>query len=188
MTFDLTDPGFEALYRHLTDQPATPRPDLGALTILPPKPRPRPSPSPLSSILSLPLPKNRVLLEALYNETTEFLSFTDHYVDDFELLRRLLKDDGKGRIALAPFRDRKNSSVDTPSVSLRNESHCPINRLSTSQSIRACWSSYTRRSRLRAFRQAVLKSRRCDDKQRRSLPSRLLQDMCGDSKVLYSMS
>ena len=29
-TFDLTDPGFEALYRHLTDQPATPRPDLGA--------------------------------------------------------------------------------------------------------------------------------------------------------------
>ena len=47
-TFDLTDPGFEALYRHLTDQPATPRPDLGALTILPPKPRPRPSPSPLS--------------------------------------------------------------------------------------------------------------------------------------------
>ena len=48
-TFDLTDPGFEALYRHLTDQPATPRPDLGALTILPPKPRPRPSPSPLSS-------------------------------------------------------------------------------------------------------------------------------------------
>ena len=48
-TFDLTDPGFEALYRHLTNQPATPRPDLGALTILPPKPRPRPSPSPLSS-------------------------------------------------------------------------------------------------------------------------------------------
>ena len=25
-TFDLTDPGFEALYRHLTDQPATPGP------------------------------------------------------------------------------------------------------------------------------------------------------------------
>ena len=48
-TFDLTDPGFEALYRHLTDQPATPRPDLVRLTILPPKPRPRPSPSPLSS-------------------------------------------------------------------------------------------------------------------------------------------
>ena len=48
-TLDLPDPGFEALYRHLTDQPATPRPDLGALTILPPKPRPRPSPSPLSS-------------------------------------------------------------------------------------------------------------------------------------------
>ena len=46
---DLTDPGFEALYRHLTDQPATPRPDLGALTILPPKPRPRTSPTPLSS-------------------------------------------------------------------------------------------------------------------------------------------
>jgi hypothetical protein len=46
-TFDLTDPDFEALYRHLTDQPATPPPDLGALTILPPKPRPRPSPGPL---------------------------------------------------------------------------------------------------------------------------------------------
>ena len=45
-TFDLTDPGFEALYRHLTDQPATPRPDLGALTILPPRPRPRPAPGP----------------------------------------------------------------------------------------------------------------------------------------------
>ncbi|HLM88539.1 MAG TPA: SEFIR domain-containing protein [Streptosporangiaceae bacterium] len=47
-TFDLNDPGFEALYRHLTDQPATPRPDLGALTILPPRPRPRPSPGPQS--------------------------------------------------------------------------------------------------------------------------------------------
>ena len=46
-TFDLTDPGFEALYRHLTDQPATPRPDRGAITTLPPKPRPRPSPGPL---------------------------------------------------------------------------------------------------------------------------------------------
>ena len=39
-TFDLTDPGFEALYRHLTDQPATPRPVLGPIQILPPKPRP----------------------------------------------------------------------------------------------------------------------------------------------------
>ena len=47
-TFDLNDPGFEALYRHLTDQPATPRPDLGALTILPLRPRPRPSPGPQS--------------------------------------------------------------------------------------------------------------------------------------------
>src|SRR5512142_1627826 len=46
-TFDLTDSGFEALYRHLTDQPATPRPDLGALTLLPPRPRPRASPGPL---------------------------------------------------------------------------------------------------------------------------------------------
>ena len=48
-TFDLTDPGFEALYRHLTGQPATPRPDLGPIQILPPKPRPQPSPSPLPS-------------------------------------------------------------------------------------------------------------------------------------------
>ena len=46
-TFELTDPGFEALYRHLTDQPATPRPDLGSIKKLPPKPRPQPSPSPL---------------------------------------------------------------------------------------------------------------------------------------------
>ena len=27
-TFDLTDPGYEALYRHLTDQPATPKPGI----------------------------------------------------------------------------------------------------------------------------------------------------------------
>jgi hypothetical protein len=46
-TFDLTDPGFEALYRHLTDQPATPRPNLGPVKRLPPKPRPQPSPGPL---------------------------------------------------------------------------------------------------------------------------------------------
>jgi hypothetical protein len=46
-SFDFTDPGFEALYRHLTDQPATPRPDRGPITILPPRPRPRPSPGPL---------------------------------------------------------------------------------------------------------------------------------------------
>src|SRR5512135_2978171 len=46
-TFDLTDPGFEALYRHLTDQPTTPRPDRGPITILPPRSRPRPSPGPL---------------------------------------------------------------------------------------------------------------------------------------------
>ena len=46
-TFELTDPGFEALYRHLTDQPATPRPDLGSIKKLPPKRRPQPSPSPL---------------------------------------------------------------------------------------------------------------------------------------------
>ena len=46
-TFDLTDPGFEALYRHLTNQPATLKSDLGALVILPPKSRPQPSPGPL---------------------------------------------------------------------------------------------------------------------------------------------
>ena len=33
--FDFTDPDFEALYRHLTDQPATPRPDLGSIKICP---------------------------------------------------------------------------------------------------------------------------------------------------------
>ena len=46
-TFDLTDSGFEALYRHLTDQPATPRPSLGPIQILPPKPRPQAVPGPL---------------------------------------------------------------------------------------------------------------------------------------------
>jgi hypothetical protein len=47
-TFDLIDPGFEALYRHLTDQPATPRPGLGPIQTLPRKPRPRAIPAPLS--------------------------------------------------------------------------------------------------------------------------------------------
>src|SRR5208337_4179953 len=47
-TFDLTDPGFEALYRHLTSQAPTPPPDLGTITTLPPRPRPRPSPGPQS--------------------------------------------------------------------------------------------------------------------------------------------
>jgi len=46
-TFDLTDPGYEALYRHLTNQPPTPRPDLGSIQILPPKPRPQAVPGPL---------------------------------------------------------------------------------------------------------------------------------------------
>ena len=46
-TFDFTDSGYEALYRHLTDQPATPRPDLGPIKRLPPKLRPQPSPGPL---------------------------------------------------------------------------------------------------------------------------------------------
>src|SRR5271157_5744349 len=42
--FELSDPQYEALYRHLTDQPATPKPDLGSIKKLPPKPRPQPSP------------------------------------------------------------------------------------------------------------------------------------------------
>src|SRR5271166_4248609 len=46
-TFDLTDPGYEALYRHLTDQPATLRPGLGSIQNLPPKPRPQAVPGPL---------------------------------------------------------------------------------------------------------------------------------------------
>ena len=46
-TFDRTDPGYEALYRHLTGQPATPRPDLGSIQILPPIPRPQAVPGPL---------------------------------------------------------------------------------------------------------------------------------------------
>ena len=46
-TFDLTDPGYEALYRHLTDQPATLRPDTGPIQILPPIPRPPAVPGPL---------------------------------------------------------------------------------------------------------------------------------------------
>src|SRR5512135_2583572 len=47
--FHIQDPGYEALYRHLTGQPATPAPQPGEVIILPPKPRPRPSPSPPSS-------------------------------------------------------------------------------------------------------------------------------------------
>ena len=46
-TFDLTDPGFEGLLRHLTGQPLTPPPVLGMIPTLPPRPRPRPSPGPL---------------------------------------------------------------------------------------------------------------------------------------------
>jgi hypothetical protein len=44
--FDLTDPGFEALYRHLTGQAPTPPPDLGKITTLPPRPRRGSSPDP----------------------------------------------------------------------------------------------------------------------------------------------
>jgi hypothetical protein len=43
-TFDLTDPGYEALYRHLTGQHPTPRPGIASIKKLPPKPRPQPSP------------------------------------------------------------------------------------------------------------------------------------------------
>ncbi|HLK55598.1 MAG TPA: toll/interleukin-1 receptor domain-containing protein [Chthonomonadaceae bacterium] len=38
--FDFTDPGYEALYRHLTGQHATPAPDIGQQVVLPPRPRP----------------------------------------------------------------------------------------------------------------------------------------------------
>ncbi|MBV8318830.1 MAG: TIR domain-containing protein [Planctomycetaceae bacterium] len=40
-TFDLTDRDYATLYRRLTNQPATPRPDLGPIQILPPIPRPQ---------------------------------------------------------------------------------------------------------------------------------------------------
>ena len=46
-TFDLSDPQYKSLYRHLTGQPATREPDLGPIQILPPEPRPQPSPGPL---------------------------------------------------------------------------------------------------------------------------------------------
>ena len=46
-TFDFTDPGFEALYRHLTNQPATPGSVLGSIKSLPQIQRPQPSPGPL---------------------------------------------------------------------------------------------------------------------------------------------
>jgi len=45
--FDLSDAGFDALYRHLTDQPAALKPDLGAVVSLPPQSRPQPLPGPL---------------------------------------------------------------------------------------------------------------------------------------------
>jgi SEFIR domain len=61
-TFDLTDPGFEALYRRLTDQPATPRPGLGPIQVLPPKPRPQAVPGPLPRSggpwWNIPYPRN----------------------------------------------------------------------------------------------------------------------------------
>ncbi|MBV9849169.1 MAG: toll/interleukin-1 receptor domain-containing protein [Armatimonadetes bacterium] len=37
--FDFSDPQYEALYRHLTDQPSTPKPQLGTRKVLPPRPR-----------------------------------------------------------------------------------------------------------------------------------------------------
>ena len=46
-TFDFTDPGFEALYRHLTNQPATPGSVPGSIKSLPQIQRPQPSPGPL---------------------------------------------------------------------------------------------------------------------------------------------
>ena len=49
--FNLNDPTYEALYRHLTGQPAIPQPDLGQIQILPPKPRPQVSPGPLPAAL-----------------------------------------------------------------------------------------------------------------------------------------
>ena len=45
-TFDLTDPGYEGLYRHLTGQAPTPPPDLGTITALPPRPPGGSSPGP----------------------------------------------------------------------------------------------------------------------------------------------
>ena len=42
-TFDLKDPDFEDLYRHLTGQPRTLAPDIGQLQTLPPLPRPQAS-------------------------------------------------------------------------------------------------------------------------------------------------
>jgi tetratricopeptide (TPR) repeat protein len=46
-SFDFSDPGYEGLYRHLTDQPATLKPVLGEIQILPTRTRPQPSPGPL---------------------------------------------------------------------------------------------------------------------------------------------
>ena len=46
-TFDSTDPGFEALCRHLTKQPATPSPVPGPIKPLSQIQRPQPSPGPL---------------------------------------------------------------------------------------------------------------------------------------------
>src|SRR5208337_910758 len=45
--FDLIDPGFEGLLRHLTVQPPTPPPDLGMIPTLPPRSRSDPSGNPL---------------------------------------------------------------------------------------------------------------------------------------------
>ena len=45
-SFDLTDPGFEGLFRHLTGQAPTPPSEIGPIQPLPPRPRPVPSGSP----------------------------------------------------------------------------------------------------------------------------------------------
>ncbi|MBV8315103.1 MAG: TIR domain-containing protein [Planctomycetaceae bacterium] len=45
-TFDLTDPGYEGLYRHLTGQAPMPPPELGTISTLAPKPRRGSPPNP----------------------------------------------------------------------------------------------------------------------------------------------
>jgi hypothetical protein len=67
--------------------------------------------------------KDRILLETLYREATEFLSLADPYVEDFELLAGFLPEDAKREVnlladlpprtlpplSLAPWRPRSSS-------------------------------------------------------------------------------
>jgi len=64
--FDLADEGYEALYRHLTNQPFTLTPELGKLQKLPPRSPKSPSSSEPSRLFVPELPKMPVSFQERY--------------------------------------------------------------------------------------------------------------------------